>query len=414
MKKILTKRFDVPKAYSLKEAKEHGAYSSLDKLYKMKPKDVVEEVKESGLRGRGGAGFPTGKKWSFVPSKTDKPVYLVVNADESEPGTFKDRAILEKDPHLLIEGIIIAAYAIGARTIYVYFRGEYYRQWERFFSALREAEVAGLVGEDIKIYPHRGAGAYICGEETALLNSIEGYRGLPRIRPPFPAVKGLFGCPTIVNNVETLSSLPFIISEGAKTFAGLGTENSKGTKLISVCGHVARPGVYEVEMGFPLARFLAEYAGGTLHEKALKAIIPGGSSVPVLTSAQALGARISYESLEEAGSMLGSGGMIVMDEQTCMVRVLAQIAKFYHHESCGQCSPCREGCGWVKKICDRIESGLGENKDLDLLLNIADNMQGKAICVFADALAMPIRSFVTKFREEFEEHIELGRCPTVS
>jgi NADH-quinone oxidoreductase subunit F len=409
MKKILSKNFDKLDSHLIKNALSNGAYSSLKKLFQMNPAEVVEEVKRSGLRGRGGAGFPTGVKWSFIPKNTQKPVYLVVNADESEPGTFKDRAILEKDPHLLIEGIIIAAYAIGAETVYVYFRGEYYRQWEGFFRALREAELAGFTG-NIKIYPHRGAGAYICGEETALLNSIEGRRGLPRIRPPFPAVEGLFGCPTIVNNVETLSSLPFIINEGASAYAAIGTEKSKGTKLISVCGHVAKPGVYEIEMGMPVALFLSLYAGGTLNERAIKAVIPGGSSVPVMTSAEALGSRLSYESLEAAGSMLGSGGMIVIDESACMVRVLADIAKFYHHESCGQCTPCREGCGWIKKICDRIEDGLGREGDLELLLRIADNMQGKTICVFADALAMPVRSFITKFRSEFEEHIKSGKC----
>ena len=410
MKPVLSKNFDVPDAYLLKNAKVHGAYSSLNKLFKMKPAKVIEEVKKSGLRGRGGAGFPTGVKWGFVPSTSDKPVYLVVNADESEPGTFKDRAILEKDPHLLIEGIIIAAYATQARTAFVYFRGEYFRQWERFFKALREAEVASLL-KDLTIHPHRGAGAYICGEETALLNSIEGYRGLPRTKPPFPAVSGLFGCPTIVNNVETLASLPFIIREGAGAYAAMGTEKSKGTKLISVCGHVAKPGVYEVELGMPLAKFFAEYAGGTLNERALKAVIPGGSSVPVMTSLEAVGSCHSYESLEVAGTMLGSGGMIVMDEDTCMVRVLADIAKFYHHESCGQCSPCREGCGWIKKICDRIEAGKGRGEDLNRLLAIADGLQGRTICVFADALALPVRSFVTKFRKDFEEHIEKGLCP---
>jgi len=412
MKKILTKNFEIPESHALKVARANGAYASLDKLFKMKPEDVTAEVKKSGLRGRGGAGFPTGTKWGFIPKNTDKPVYLVVNSDESEPGTFKDRAILEKDPHLLIEGIIIAAYAIGSKTVYVYFRGEYYRQWERFFKALREAEEAGLAGKDINIYTHRGAGAYICGEETALLNSIEGYRGLPRIRPPFPAVAGLFGCPTIVNNVETLASLPFIINEGAAAYAAIGTEKSKGTKLISVCGHVNKPGVYEIELGLPIAKFLAEYAGGTLEERALKAVIPGGSSVPVMTASEALKTCLSYEGCECAGTMLGSGGMIVIDESACVVRCLADIAKFYHHESCGQCTPCREGCGWIKKICDRIEAGSGRDGDPELLLSIADNMMGKTICVFADALAMPVRSFVTKFREDFEKHIRSGKCPS--
>ncbi len=411
MKKVLTKNFDIPDSHTLKVARANGAYASLDKLFKMKPEDVIEEVKKSGLRGRGGAGFSTGMKWGFIPKNTDKPVYLVVNSDESEPGTFKDRAILEKDPHLLIEGIIIAARAINSRTVYVYFRGEYYRQWERFFGALKEAKDAGLIGNDLQIHTHRGAGAYICGEETALLNSIEGWRGWPRIRPPFPAIAGLFGCPTIVNNVETLASLPFIMNEGAAAYAAMGTEKSKGTKLISVCGHVKKPGVYEIELGLPIAKFLVEYAGGTIEERPLKAVIPGGSSVPVLTAAEALGGCLSYEACEKAGTMLGSGGMIVIDESACVVRCLADIAKFYHHESCGQCTPCREGCGWIKKICDRIEAGDGRDGDLELMLSIADNMQGKTICVFADALAMPVKSFVTKFRSDFEEHMRLGRCP---
>ncbi len=409
--KILTKNFGVPDSHLLKVARANGAYSSLGKLFAMKPEDAVQEVKKSGLRGRGGAGFPTGTKWGFVPKGTGKPVYLVVNADESEPGTFKDRAIIEKDPHLLIEGILIASHAIGADTVYVYFRGEYYRQWERFLSALKEAKEARIVGERPFIHAHRGAGAYICGEETALLNSIEGYRGVPRIRPPFPAVSGLFGCPTIINNVETLASLPYIIREGGEAYAKIGTEKSRGTKLISVCGHVNRPGVYEIELGMSIARFLAEHAGGTPEERALKAVVPGGSSVPVMTAAEALGGCLSYEGCEKAGSMLGSGGMIVMDESACMVRCLADIAKFYHHESCGQCTPCREGCGWIKKICERLEAGEGREGDLELMLAVADNMQGKTICVFADALAMPVKSFVTKFKDEFEEHIRFGRCP---
>lgn len=408
---ILTKNFGGADSHILNVALSNGVYSSLDKLFKKEPSEVTEEVRKSGLRGRGGAGFPTGTKWGFIPKDNKKPVYLVVNADESEPGTFKDRAILEKDPHLLIEGIIIAAYAIGAKTVYVYFRGEYYKQWERFITALHEAKDKALIPKDIKIHTHRGAGAYICGEETALLNSIEGYRGQPRIKPPFPAVSGLFGCPTIVNNVETLAALPFIINEGALAYAAIGTEKSKGTKLISVCGHVNKPGVYEIELGMPLAGFLASCAGGTLNERPLKAVIPGGSSVPVMTAKEALKSALSYESLEENGSMLGSGGMIVMDESTCMVRVLSDIAKFYHHESCGQCVPCREGSGWIKKICDRIEDGDGEDEDLDLLLSIAGDMQGRTICVFADAFAMPVKSFVTKFRDEFEEHVRRGACP---
>lgn len=419
MEHVITKHFNVPRMHELAVAKGHGAYASLSKLFQMKPEEVTEVVKKSGLRGRGGAGFPTGVKWGFIPKQSperrnagspERPVYLVVNADESEPGTFKDRAILESDPHLLIEGIIIAAYAIGAKTVFAYFRGEYVRQWQRFIFAVDEVYKEGILGKDIDIIAHRGAGAYICGEETSQLTSIEGYRGWPRIKPPFPAVEGLFGCPTIINNVETLAALPFIIREGAEAYRKMGTEKSPGTKLISVCGHVEKPGVYEVELGIPIAKFLAEYAGGTLNGAKLKAVIPGGSSVPVMTAPEALGAKFDYESLEAEGTMLGSGGMIVITEPTCMVKVLADIAKFYAHESCGQCTPCREGCGWTKKIVDRIEAGKGCGGDLQLLTDIADGMVGRTICVFADALAMPVKSFIAKFRDEFEEHIRLGRC----
>lgn len=414
MQKVLTKNFDVPGMHRIAIAKANGAYSSLDKLVAMKREDVCEEVRRSGLRGRGGAGFPTGAKWGFVPKDTDKPIYLIVNADESEPGTFKDRAILERDPHLLIEGIVIAAYAINSKKVFVYFRGEFARQQQRFAEALGEANAAGIIKDaiDCDIVIHRGAGAYICGEETALLTSIEGYRGWPRIKPPFPAVSGLFGSPTIVNNVETLAALSFIIREGADKYRGMGTEKSPGTKLISVCGHVEKPGVYEVELGMPIDRFLSECAGGILKGRRLKALIPGGSSVPVMTADEALQGRLDYEDLAARGTMLGSGGMIVIGDSTCIVGVLRDIAKFYAHESCGQCTPCREGCGWTKKILDRIEEGRGEEGDLELLMNIADGMQGRTICVLADALAMPVRSFLTKFKEEFELHIKLGRCPT--
>ena len=418
MERVITRHADVPDMHLLRVAQQHGAYVSLPKLFRMRPAEAIDLVKNSGLRGRGGAGFPTGTKWGFVPKETTKPVYLVVNADESEPGTFKDRLILERDPHLVIEGIVIAAYAIGAKKVFAYFRGEYARQWQRFVSAVEEARSAGCIGKNIKgsgvnveIVAHRGAGAYICGEETALLTSIEGRRGWPRIRPPVPAVEGLFGCPTVVNNVETLASLSFIVREGAEAYRKIGTEKSPGTKLISVCGHVERPGVYEIPMGMPLAAFLAECAGGTLKGRKLKAVIPGGSSVPVLTAAEALGTKLDFESLSATGSMLGSGGMIVIDETACMVRVLADLARFYAHESCGQCTPCREGCGWIRQICDRIEAGNGRAGDLEMMLSLAANMQGRTICVLADALAMPVQSFVTKFRDEFEAHLVAGRCP---
>jgi NADH-quinone oxidoreductase subunit F len=418
MEKIITKNFDVPQMYRLEVAKKHGAYSTLPRLFDSKPRQVVEEVKRSGLRGRGGAGFPTGDKWSFVPRDVEGPVYLVVNADESEPGAFKDRSILESDPHLLIEGIIIAAYAIGANIVFVYFRGEYVKQWRRFLAAVDEARGAGLIGQNIggssshcQVVPHRGAGAYVCGEETALLNSIEGSRGSPRIRPPFPASQGLFGRPTVVSNVETLASLPFIIREGAQAFRNIGTDASPGTKLISVCGHVERPGVYEIEMGMPLASFLADCAGGTLAGRRLKAVIPGGVSAPVLTDKEALGAHLDFESLAARGSQLGCGGMIVMDDSACMVRMLADITRFFAHESCGRCSPCREGSGWIRNIVNNIENGREGERDPDLLLDISGGMAGCTICAMADGLAAATSSFVTKFRDEFWQHIKQGSCP---
>ncbi|OGQ49090.1 MAG: NADH oxidoreductase (quinone) subunit F, partial [Deltaproteobacteria bacterium RIFCSPLOWO2_02_FULL_47_10] len=398
---ILTRNFNIMNAARLSGYLGREGYKSLHKLFGMTPIDVIEGVKKSGLRGRGGAGFPTGTKWGFIP-KGASNVYLCVNADEGEPGTFKDRALLEKDPHCLIEGIIIAAYAVGAHEAYVYIRGEYYRPYKILEAALNEAYEHRFCGRnilnrgfDLEIYIHRGAGAYICGEETSLISSLEGIRGYPKIKPPFPAIKGLFESPTVVNNVETLAALPYIINNGAEAYAAIGTEKSKGSKLISVAGHVNKPGVYEIPLGMPLMTFLNEYAGGVWKGRRLKAIIPGGSSTPVLTAVEAKDLLLDYESLAGAGTMLGSGGMIIMDETTDMVRALKVLTDFYHHESCGQCTPCREGSGWIKKIMARIVAGLGQKKDLDLLADIADNMAGKTICVFSDALAMPVKSFVT-------------------
>lgn len=408
MEKIITRHFDVPKMHELKVARHHGAYLSLKKLYSMGPREVIDLVCASGLRGRGGAAFPTGEKWSSIPGDSQKPTYLIVNADESEPGTFKDRQTLERDPHLIIEGAIIAAYAIGADTAYVYFRGEYAAPMKIFSEALREACEAGLV--KLKIVVHRGAGAYICGEESALINSIEGRRGMPRIRPPYPSSEGLFDCPTVVNNVETLACLPFIVREGAKAFRRIGTEKSCGTKLISVCGHVEKPGVYEVEMGLPISSFLSEDAGGVMGGRRLKAIIPGGISVPVLTAAEVLSSTIDFESIAEAGSALGTGGMIVMDESTDMVLALCDIAKFFAHESCGQCTPCREGAGWAHRILCRIVEGYGRESDLNLLMDAACSMDRLSLCDLGRSLAASITSFVTKFRGEFEEHIRMGTC----
>jgi len=408
---IVSQNFKIMNAMRLSAYLGREGYSSLHKLFGMSPAQVVGEVKKSGLRGRGGAGFPTGRKWEFVPKDKSGEVYLCVNADESEPGTFKDRMMLEKDPHRVIEGTIIAAYAIGARTAYVYIRGEYYRPYNILEAAIEEAREQAFLGKniigrgfDLDVFVYRGAGAYICGEETALLTSIEGGRGYPRIKPPFPAAKGLFGRPTIVNNVETIAALPYIVNNGGAAYAGIGSLASKGTKLISIAGHVSRPGVYEVPFGMPVITFINEYAGGVWKGRKLKAVIPGGSSTPVLTAEEVADATLDHEGMEKAGSQLGSGGMIVMDETTDMVGALKVLTDFYHEESCGQCAPCREGSGWIKKIMDRLTAGFGTKGDLDLMIDIANNMAGRTICVFADALAMPVKSFVTKFKGEFERY----------
>jgi NADH-quinone oxidoreductase subunit F len=389
--------------------RERGGYKALEKALAMEPAAIIEEVKTSGLRGRGGAGFPTGMKWGFVPRNSGKPTYLLCNADESEPGTFKDRILMERDPHLLIEGMAIACFALGCHLSYIYLRGEYEFIAHTLQRALDEAYEAGLLGPSVMgkdfaldLYLHLGQGAYICGEETSLIESLEGYRGYPRIKPPFPATHGFLASPTVVNNVETLCALPWIITNGGAAHAAIGTEKSKGTKLFSVSGHVNKPGVYEVDMGYPLLDFINNEAGGIPNGRQLKAVIPGGSSVPVLTAAECDGVLLDYESLLKAGSMLGSGGMIVLDDSTKMPEVLSVIADFYAHESCGQCTPCREGTGWAAKILRNLVAGKGKRTDIDLLLKIADMMEGKTICPLADADVMPIRSFVTKFRSEFE------------
>ncbi len=418
MEKILTENWKLKDSHTLKVYESTGGYQTLSKIFKMKPDEVIEEVKKSGLRGRGGAGFPAGMKWGFIPKDNSKPHYLCINADESEPGTFKDRYILELNPHQMIEGAIACAYAIGAKVIYCYIRGEFVFPYERLQAAVNEAYGAGLLGKNIKgsgieidFFVHRGAGAYICGEETALLESLEGKRGYPRIKPPFPAIMGLFGCPTVINNVETLAAVPYIIQNGAEAYRKYGTEKSPGTKLFSVSGHIQRPGNYEVPLGYPLKKLIYEDCGGMRNGKALKAVIPGGSSVPVLTAKEAEEVNLDYESLASKGSMLGSGGVIVMDESVCMVKSLLNLAHFYAHESCGQCSPCREGTGWSRKILERFHEGEGTLKDIDQLLEIADNMMGKTVCVLSDALAMPIQSHINKFRHEFEEHVKLKKCP---
>lgn len=413
MDKVLTKNFGLKDSHTLAVYESTGGYGTLKKVFAMQPKDVVEEVKQSGLRGRGGAGFPTGMKWSFVPQDNPKPKYLCVNADESEPGTFKDRYILELDPHRLIEGIVICCYAIRSHTAYIYIRGEFVFPYQRLEAAVQEAYAKGYLGKniqgsayDLDVFVHRGAGAYICGEETALMESLEGKRGMPRLKPPFPAVVGLFGCPTVINNVETISALPYILENGAAGYRKFGTEKSPGTKLFCVSGHVQRPGNYEVPLGYPLKKLIYEDCGGMRDGKALKAVIPGGSSVPILTAAEVEDVTLDYEALMAKGSMLGSGGVIVMDETVDMVKSLTNLAHFYSHESCGQCSPCREGTGWSHKILKRILAGEGRPGDIEQLEKNADHMMGKTICVLADALAMPIQSYLKKFRKEFEAYIK--------
>jgi len=407
MEKILLKT----EATDIEAYIKAGGYQALRKALAMKSEDVTAEVKRSNLRGRGGAGFPTGLKWSFIPKANAKPRYLVCNADESEPGTFKDRELILKNPHLLIEGLAIASYAIGAKQCYIYIRGEFAKEAGLLSDCVNEASKLGYLGNnilssgfDLNIAVHRGAGAYICGEETALLESIEGKRGLPRLKPPFPAVVGLFGCPTVINNVETLASVPAIIEKGGDWYSKLGAGKSAGTKLFSVSGPVKKPGVYEIELGMPFKKFLEDYAGGMLEGSKLKAVIPGGSSVPVLTAAEALKMNLDYESVHQAGSMLGSGGIIILDDKACMVETLLVLAKFYHHESCGQCTPCREGGGWIEKLLKKLEAGKGKEGDIDLIYSIAENMLARTLCPLGDALAMPVMSFITKFRPEFEAH----------
>ena len=411
---VLSRRLEDPEGTWLKDYCADDGYTAAQKvLTTMTPKQVIDEVSAANLRGLGGAGFPAGRKWSFVPKETDKPKYLVVNADEGEPGTFKDRYIMERDPHALLEGMIIAAYAIGSHKAYVYIRGEYFRSAKRLQRAIDEAYHEGWLGKDIQrtgfdldVVIHRGAGAYICGEETALLTSLEGGKGFPKLKPPFPAISGLFKCPTIVNNVETLACVPYIMRNGAENFAGIGTEKQGGTRLFCVSGHVVTPGVYEEPVSITL-RELIERAGGVRNGNKLKAVIPGGISAKILT-ADEIDVGMDFDSLLAAGSMAGSGGVIVMDETTCMIEALDSAARFFADESCGQCSPCREGTGWVHRILRRIVEGKGTIQDLDELLAIAGDMEGTTICVFADAAAWPVQSYITKFRDEFEEYIRSG------
>ncbi len=424
-KKLLIHNDKVPNIHTLEVYRQNGGYASVEKALKtMTPEAVVEEVKKSGLRGRGGAGFPTGMKWSFLAKPPGVERYLVCNADESEPGTFKDRYLMEKIPHALIEGMITSSFALGAKTSYIYIRGEYFYVARILETAIAEAYAAGLLGKNIlgtdfshDCYVHVGAGAYICGEETALLESLEGKRGNPRIKPPFPAIAGLYGCPTVVNNVETIAAVCPIINMGGDEYAKIGIGRSTGTKLISASGHINKPGTYEIELGIPVEEFIYsdEYCGGILNGRKLKAVVAGGSSVPVLPAELILKTEkgeprlMTYESLSEggfiSGTMLGSGGFIVYDETTSIVKNLYTFARFYHHESCGQCSPCREGTGWMEKILHRIIEGHGKPSDIDLLWDIQRKIEGNTICPLGEAAAWPVASAIRHFRKEFEDYI---------
>ncbi len=420
MNEILFKHFHRPGLRTLEgyEAPEVGGYRVARQVFgdKADPAEIIDRVKKSGLRGRGGAGFPTGMKWGFVPKASASPKYLVVNADESEPGTFKDRELMEKCPHMLLEGIVLASYAIGAHLAFIYIRGEFVHVARILEEALAEARAKGYFGAsafgsgyELDLVVHRGAGAYICGEETALLDSLEGFRGQPRLKPPFPAVKGLYGGPTVINNVETICNVPFIVGEGPAAFRKFGTEKSPGTKIFSVSGPVNRPGNYELPLGTPLRTLIFDVCGGMREGHELRAVIPGGSSVPVLDASR-VDVALDFESVQAAGSMLGSAGVIVMSHRTCMVNATLNLIRFYRHESCGKCTPCREGTYWMEKILNRIEHGLGQPGDLDLLLDLCSNLLGRSFCALGDAAAMPVESSVRTFREEYEAHIREKRC----
>jgi NADH-quinone oxidoreductase subunit F len=423
--KILTEYINTEGINTFEVYRQKGGYRSVEKALKsMTPDEVTEEVKKSGLRGRGGAGFPAGMKWGFLAKPEGVPRYLVCNADESEPGTFKDRYLMSKNPHSLIEGMITASYALGAKASYIYVRGEMLYVIQILEKAIQEAKNAGFLGKnilgsgyDLELYVHPGGGAYICGEETALLESLEGKRGNPRNKPPFPAVKGLYDCPTVVNNVETIAAVPWIVNNGGEEYAKIGIGKSTGTKLISASGHIQKPGVYEIDLGVPVEEFIYsdEYCGGIRKGHTLKALVAGGSSVPILPThlitktAKGEARLMTYESLADggfvSGTMLGSGGFIVMDETTCIVRNTWNFAGFYHHESCGQCSPCREGTGWMEKVLYRLEHGKGNMYDIDLLVDVAKKIEGKTICPLGEAAAWPVAAAIRHFREEFEWHV---------
>ncbi|MFZ2489839.1 MAG: NADH-quinone oxidoreductase subunit NuoF [Thermoanaerobaculia bacterium] len=416
--KVLTANIDKPNSKSIETYLAGGGYETARKvLTTMKPEDIVQVVKDSELRGRGGAGFPTGMKWSFVPKNAPKPTYLLCNADEAEPGTFKDRVIIEKDPHLLIEGMIIAAYAIGSCPMaYIYIRGEFHYGSTVLNRALEEAREKGILGKgifgttfDFDVTVHRGAGAYICGEETGLIESIEGHRGQPRVKPPFPAVVGVFGGPTVVQNVETLSCVPLILKNGAEWFKSFGSPRNTGPKLYCVSGAVKKPGVYEFPMGISLRELIYEHCGGIAGDRKLKAVIPGGASAPMLLPDE-IDLPMNFDAVMKAGSMLGSAGVIVIDETMCIVDAVWRLSKFFAHESCGQCTPCREGTNWLESVLDRLERGGGRPQDADLLYDMADNIGGKSLCALGDAAIGPVMSSVKKFRDEFLYHVEHKSC----
>jgi NADH-quinone oxidoreductase subunit F len=415
---VCFKNQHLDKPWTLETYQSTGGYDVWKKILKEQTsaEDIIAQLKTSALRGRGGAGFPTGLKWSFMPRNTPGQKYIVCNSDEGEPGTCKDRDILRFNPHALIEGMAIAAYTIGATAGYNYIRGEFWEPYERFEAAIAEAYAAGLLGKnilgsgmDFDLYTHLGGGAYICGEETALLESLEGKKGQPRFKPPFPASFGLYCRPTTINNTETLASVPEILKNGGQWFLDIGIPNNGGPKLFSVSGHVNNPGNFEIPMGTPFPELL-EMAGGVRDGNKLKAVIPGGSSTPLLTGEEMMAVTMDYDSIAKAGSMLGAGSVIVMDETTCMVKALARIAYFYYEESCGQCTPCREGTGWLSRVIHRIEHGQGKQEDLDLLLDVSNKIMGRTICALGDAAAMPVISFVQKFRDEFQYHIDHKKC----
>jgi NADH-quinone oxidoreductase subunit F len=413
---VISKRWGIENSTKIDVFLQNGGYQALDKALKqMTPESIIDEMKKSNLRGRGGAGFPTGMKWSFVPKDSPKAKYVICNADESEPGTCKDRPLMEMDPHQLIEGMVIAGRAIGSHQGFIYIRGEYRYVLDIVQGAITEAYERGYLGKNIlgsgfdyDLLIHTGAGAYECGEESALMESLEGKRGYPRIKPPFPAVVGLYGCPTIINNVETLSAVPTIILGGGEAYANLGTPKNGGTRLLCVAGHVNKPGIYEIPLGMNMKEFIYGLAGGITGGKKLKAVIPGGSSCPLLT-ADEIDIPMDYDSVAKAGSMLGSGGMVVMDEGTCMVDMARRIMHFYAHESCGWCIPCREGTTWLRKMLERLHAGYGREQDIDMLSELSKNILGRSFCPLGDAAAMPTISIVQKWRNEFEDHLR-GRC----